>query len=336
MENQKNVETRIPGKIQKHLFIKDLKAKDEVRSSFLVKSKDLLFNKNGKPYLAMTLCDRTGEIDTRVWDEAEGLSETFHEGDIVAVGGKAQLFQNRMQLVLDHLVRVPAEETQVEDYLPKPDIDLDALYEELLEVFRGVGNPWIRTLSLALLEDPEIKTRYKVCPAAKTIHHAFIGGLLVHSLQLIKLVDAIVPLYQDIDRDVLVFGAAFHDFGKIYELEYQGKSGYTDEGRLVGHITIGVTLLDRKIQNISDFPKNLENHLKHLILSHHGKLEYGSPKRPHTIEADVLGQLDMLDSRINSIQTFMQSEKNDARWTAYHKAYDQYFYKPDSYLKKND
>lgn len=126
----------------------------------------------------------------------------------------------------------------------------------------------------------------------------------------------------------MIFGAAFHDFGKIFELNYQGKFGYTDEGRLVGHIAIGVVLIDRKIQEILQFPKELEYQLKHLILSHHGKLEHGSPKRPHTIEAELLHQLDHMDSRINSIQTFMKAENNNSRWSGYHKTYDQYYFKP--------
>lgn len=314
-------------KIKKHLFIKDLSPKDEVRTTLLVKSKDLHHNKNGKPYLSLLLSDKTGDLDTRVWEDAESLATTFQEGDIVAIGGRTHLFQNRMQLVIDHLVGVKPSEVNLEDYLKSSDQDLEAVYAGLIETFQGLQNPWIRELGLKLLQDPEIASRYKVCPAAKTIHHAFVGGLLVHSVQLIKLVDAILPLYQNINRDLLVFGAAFHDFGKIYELNYQGKVGYTDEGKLVGHITIGAILIDRKMREIPQFPQDLEWELKHMVLSHHGKLEYGSPKTPATLEADILAHLDLFDSRVNSIQTLIESDHTEGGWTSYHKAYDQYYRK---------
>jgi 3'-5' exoribonuclease len=201
------------------------------------------------------------------------------------------------------------------------------MYAQMLQIFRDLPNPWVRGLGVALLEDPEIQSRYRKCPAAKTIHHAFVGGLLCHSLQIIRLADAVLPLYKGINRDLVVFGAAFHDFGKIFELSYDGSFGYTDEGRLVGHIAIGVTLIDRKIRLMPGFPEDLEWQLKHLVLSHHGRLEYGSPKRPHTLEAQLVHHLDDMDSKINSIQTFIASENSGSRWTGHHKAYDQYYYR---------
>lgn len=319
--------------VQKYLFIKDLKPKDFIQSSFLVKRKELPLSKNGKPYLLMHLMDRTGEIDTRLWDDAERISDMFTEGDVVAIAGRVHHFQNRLQLIVSHLSPIAKAEVNIIDYLPAAPENLDSLYGDLICVFKELGNRWVRELGLCLLEDPEISERYKICPAAKTIHHAFIGGLLTHSLQVIRSVNAIFPLYPNIDRDILVFGAAFHDFGKIFELSYRnGVFTYTDEGRLVGHITIGVSLIDRKIQKMADFPKDLEWQLKHIVLSHHGHLEFGSPKRPVTLEAVILHALDDMDSKINSIQTLMESERNPLRWTGHHKAYDQYYLKPDAYL----
>lgn len=322
--------------VTKSIFIKDLKPRDTVHSLFLVKSKQTPLSKNGKPYLALQLMDRSGEIDCRVWENADELSGTVKEGDVVAIGGKVHEFQRRLQLIAEHLVPVPTGEVTLSDFIPRGPENLDELYGELTRIFEGLSNPWVRQLSLALLGDPEIAERYKVCPAAKTIHHAFVGGLLVHSLQLAKLVDAILPHYSDIDRDIVLFGAAFHDFGKIYELSYNGMFGYTDEGRLVGHIAIGVTIIDRKIREIPGFPKDLEFQLKHIVLAHHGHLEYGSPKRPHTIEAQLLHHLDDMDSKLNSIQTFMRAERNGSRWTGEHRAYQQYYYRPDSYLPRRD
>ena len=330
MEN--NQITSSGQKPNKSIYIKDLESGSELRSHFLVQSKNLMVAKNGKPYLAMTLSDRTGKLDTRVWNDANELAKTFNEGDVVAAWGKVHTFQNRLQFIGEDLVVVPEEEVDLTQFLPKADEDLDALFEELKGIFREVSNPWVSQLALSLLEDPSIAERYKICPAAKTIHHAFLGGLLVHSLQLIKLVDAILPLYEKIDRSLLVFGAAFHDFGKIFELNYQGNFGYSDEGRLVGHIAIGTCLIDRKIQGIDGFPQDLEWQVKHLVLSHHGRLEYGSPKRPATLEAQILANLDEMDSKINSIQTQMTQEGSKERWTTHHRAYDQYYYKSDAFM----
>ena len=312
---------------QKQVFIRDLKPQDLVRSSFLVKSKDLGVSRNGKPFLSLILSDRTGEIDSRVWEEAEALASLFQEGDVIAIAGKATSFQNRQQLIVQHLAPIPASEIDLADYLPRTEVDLEGLYSELLGHFEKLTNPWVRELGLRVLSNPEISSRYKICPAAKTIHHAFIGGLLSHSVQLIRILDSLLPLYENLDRNLLVFGAAFHDFGKIYELSYGSNFGYTDEGKLVGHITIGVTLIDREIQKMDGFPRELEWQLKHLILSHHGRLDYGSPKRPATIEAVVLHHIDDMDSKINSIQTLMNDPNNASRWTSYHRAYDQYYYR---------
>lgn len=312
----------------KSIFAAELKPNDVVRTSFLVKSRELAFGKNGKPYLIMLLGDKTGDIDTRVWQDAELLAESCVEGSIVYVSGKTSHYQNRLQLIVDNIAPMMPQEVSLENYLPASPDDLEQRFSRLLECFEGLSNEWVKQLGLALLRNPEIGSRYKLCPAAKTVHHAFVGGLLCHSLQLIEIAKVILPFYEDIDHDRVVFGCAFHDFGKIFELAFGKATGYTDEGKLVGHITIGVTLIDREIQKISGFPKELEWELKHLVLSHHGHLEYGSPKRPHTIEAEFVHLLDLMDSRLESIQGHLRSDRSNSRWTALHRAYDQYYFKP--------
>ncbi len=318
--------------LTKEFFVADLRPRDMVRTTFLIQNKSVLYNKNGRPYLALLLRDRTGMVDTRVWESVEEIADEIAEGDVVAVFGKAHQFQNRLQLVVDQLVKIAPENACMDDYLPATDASTTALYEELLEIFRGLDCPWTKQLGLSLLEDTSISSRYKICPAAKTIHHAYLGGLLEHSLQVIRLVDVVQAQYKNVNRNVLIFGAAFHDFGKIFELSYEGPFGYTDEGKLVGHIAIGVTIVDRKIQSIPGFPKDLEYQLKHMILSHHGRLEYGSPKVPLTIEALILHSLDDMDSKVQSVQNLMDSEKSDGRWTSLHRAYNQSYYKPQNEL----
>lgn len=312
----------------KRFFVSDLKPQDTVRSSFMVKSKGIMQAKNGQPYLALTLGDRTGCVDTRVWTkDVVELASTFREGDVIAVSGKAQWFQNRMQLVVDNLVPLEMPVT-LTDYLPKADGDSEAKYQELVSVFEGLDCPWTRRLALDLLADPEISARYPLAPAAKTIHHAYLGGLLTHSLHLIRMVNVVAPLYPRLNRNTLLFGAAFHDFGKVFELSYDGNFGYSDEGRLVGHIAIGTVLVDRAIRKIDGFPSDLEFQLKHMILSHHGKIEYGSPVKPQTLEAQLVHHLDDMDSKLNSIQELIDSERNNSSWTALHKAYGTSYFKP--------
>lgn len=320
------------GPVHKQIFVRDLRAQDVVRSTFLVKSKTLTTARNSKPYLALTLSDKSGDVDTRIWDDVDHLSKTFDSGDFVAVAGKAHQHQNRLQLTVSHLTPVPVAQVTLADYFPVSPDDREAQYAELIGRFQQAQNVWIGTLAVNLLSNPEIAEGYKLCPAAKTVHHAFIGGLLAHSLQLVRLMDVMAPFYPDLDRDLLAFGAAFHDFGKIYELSYRRNFGYTDEGQLVGHMAIAISLVDREIQKIEGFPPALEWHIKHLILSHHGRLEYGSPKRPATLEALMVSAMDDLDSKLQSVQALMATEVNASRWTSMHRAYEQVYYKPDKYV----
>ncbi|MBI4404258.1 MAG: HD domain-containing protein [Deltaproteobacteria bacterium] len=317
---------------QKLIFIKDLKAQDEVQSTFLVKSKETFMAKSGKPYLALLLMDRTGEIDARVWENAQTLTSTFQQGDIIALRGRVNSYQNKLQLVVSHLV--PSPQADLRNYLPASLQDPDLMFDELCGFLNGIKNPWIRDLSLQLLQDKALSERYKLCPAAKSVHHAYIGGLLQHSLQLVKVVDAISKIYPELDRDLLLFGAAFHDIGKTAEISSLQNFDYTDEGKLLGHISIGVTTIDQKIRVMADFPKQLELQLKHMVLSHHGQLEFGSPVRPQTLEAQVLHHLDDMDSKIDGIQTLIRGEGNQTQWTSFHKTYGQCYFRPQ--LQKQD
>lgn len=312
-------------------LIMDLESNQRVNATFLVQRKQVMQARNGKPYLTLTLSDRSGTLDTRVWSDAEQVAERFEAGAVVAVSGKTHRYQNRMQLVADDVVAVPDADPM--PFLPHGQEDLDQLLEELKAKMATLEDPWVKKLTLDLLEDPEIANRYKITPAAKTIHHAFVGGLLTHSLQLVNIAEKVLPFYPVLDRSLVLFGCAFHDFGKIFELSVADGFNYTDEGKLVGHITIAATLVDRRIQKWPDFPNSLEWQLKHLILSHHGRLEYGSPKRPATLEAQFVHSLDDMDSKMESIEGLMRSERSSNRWTGHHRAYDQYYYKPDALLQ---
>jgi 3'-5' exoribonuclease len=310
------------------IFVKDIHDRDLVTSVFLVKDKITAMAKNGKPYLTIRLMDKSGEIEGRVWDNADEVAETFDKDDFIAIRSKASVYLGKMQLIIALLKRVPDAEVNLADFLPESSRPVAEMCVELDNLLESIRNPWLRRLMALFREDELFMALYRTAPAAKGMHHVYLGGLLEHSLSVAKLIERIVPQYENLNRDLLVVGALLHDVGKVREMAFQRAFDYTDEGKLIGHITIGVEMIHEKVMLIDGFPQNLAMLLKHMILSHHGQYDFGSPKRPKTIEATVLNYLDDLDSKINGIRTHMNKElDNGARWTAYHRLYDRYYYR---------
>lgn len=309
------------------IFVSSIKDRDQVEEVFLVKEKIMAMAKNGKPYLTLRLMDKSGEVDAKVWDNVDEVGALFDKNDFIAVRAKASVYLGKMQLVISEMRRVPDEQVALADFLPETPRNIEEMTAELLALVESLTNPHIKGLLTAFFGDPQFLGLYKVAPAAKGMHHVYLGGLMEHSLAVAKLVDAINPLYPGLNRDLLVAGALLHDVGKVREMSYVRAFDYTDEGKLIGHITIGVEMIHDRIAGLPEFPRDLAMLIKHLLLSHHGQYEYGSPKRPKTLEATVLNYLDDLDSKINGIRTHMQKEIDpQARWTAYHRLYDRYFY----------
>lgn len=309
-------------------LINQIKDRDQVNAIFLVKDKILAMAKNGKPYMNLRLMDKSGEIEAKVWDNTEILDKQFDKDDFVKVRGKASVYMNKMQVVIAEIAKVPEEEVTLADFLPESPRDATAMRQELTDVVAALANPHLRGLMNAFLADAPFMGLYCQAPAAKGMHHVYLGGLLEHSLALVKLAKSIVPLYGGINEDLLTVGALLHDVGKIYEMSFERAFDYTDAGKLLGHITIGVELVDEKIRLVEGFPRELALLLKHMLLSHHGQYEYGSPKRPKTIEATILNYIDDLDSKINGIRAHIAKEAvSTSRWTAHHRLYDRYFFK---------
>ena len=309
------------------IFIKEIKDRDQVSGVFLVKEKITAMAKNGKPYMNLKLMDKTGDVDAKIWDNVDQVAQLFEKNDFLKVAAKASIYLGKMQLVISDLRRVPEEEVVLADFLPETERDIEEMAAELQSLLATLQNSWLQRLLGDIFADPQIWPLYRVAPAAKGMHHVYLGGLLEHSLAVAKLVDAVVPLYESFNRDLLIAGALLHDLGKVREMKFARAFDYSDEGKLIGHITIGVEMIHEKISQIPDFPAELAMHLKHLILSHHGQYEYGSPKRPKTLEATVLNYLDDLDSKINGIRTHINKEgEMQGNWTAYHRLYDRYFY----------
>ena len=308
--------------------VADIKDRDLVDSVFLVKDKILAMAKNGKPYLTLKLMDKSGEVDAKVWDNADEVGRLFDKNDFLAVRAKASIYLGKMQLILSDLKLVPEEGVELADFLPETDRDINLMVEELRALIASLADCDLKRLLNAFFDDPQLLAQYRVAPAAKGMHHVYLGGLLEHSLAVAKLVDAMAPLYEGLNRDLLIAGALLHDVGKVREMTYLRAFDYSDEGKLIGHITIGVEMLQERISSLPGFPAELGMLLKHMLLSHHGQYEYGSPKRPKTVEATILNYLDDLDSKINGIRTHIRKEPdNPSRWTSYHRLYDRYFFK---------
>jgi len=309
------------------LFVKDIKDRDHVSEVFLVKEKITAMAKNGKPYLTIRLMDKSGEVDAKVWDNADQVASQFEKNDFLAITAKASVYLGKMQLVVSELRRMPEDQVELADFLPETENDIREMETRLHALVATLENVWLRKLLEGFFADSRFIALYRMAPAAKGMHHVYLGGLLEHSLAVASLVDATVPLYEGLDRDLLIAGALLHDVGKVREMIYTRSFDYSDEGKLIGHITIGVEMVTERIMAIEGFPLELGMLLKHMLLSHHGQYEYGSPKRPKTVEATVLSYLDDLDSKINGIRTHIRREGEMAgNWTSYHRLYDRYYY----------
>ena len=318
-------------------FVGMIKDRDSVNAIFLVKDKIMAMAKNGKPYMNLRLMDKSGEIEAKVWDNTEVLDKQFDKDDFVTVRGKASVYMNKMQVVIAEISKVPEEQVVLADFLPESPRDAAEMRQELADTVAALTDPYLKGLMSSFLADETFMALYCQAPAAKGMHHVYLGGLLEHSLSLVKLVKSVVPLYDGINKDLLIVGALLHDVGKIYEMTFARAIDYTDAGKLLGHITIGVELVGEKIHGVAGFPRELSLLLKHMLLSHHGQYEYGSPKRPKTVEATILNYLDDLDSKINGIQTHIAKENaSTSRWTAHHRLYDRYFFKSNGMCEEQE
>ena len=312
-------------------YIVNISERDFVDSPFLVRDKVMAMAKNGKPYMTLKLVDRTGEVEGRVWDRVDEFNDLFGKDDFIRVKGKASVYLGKMQLVVQEIERLDESRVSLADFLPVSSRDTQVMTAELRQKVDSLRNPHLQGLLKAFLDDTNFLQGYCKAPAAKSMHHVYLGGLLEHSLAVADLADDICNRYPELDRDLLVAGALLHDIGKVEELRYVRTFDYTDEGKLLGHIVMGVEMIDEKLRGLENFPRPLALLLKHLLLSHHGQYEYGSPKRPKTMEAVVLNFIDDLDAKINGVRTHMEKEPDrGSAWTSYHRLYDRYFFKPQT------
>ncbi len=315
-------------------YINELEPNQTVTATFLVSHKDVRQKKSGEPYLSLTLSDRTGDLDAKMWDNAADALATFERDSFVRVKGLLQVFQNRPQLTIHKIQPVPDSEVDSSDFFPVSKRDRAEMFAELEGWIAGMSDPHLKALLQSIFSDSKTALAYRTAPAAKSVHHNWIGGLIEHVLSLCQLAKFTAAHYQGIDFDLLLAGVILHDLGKIHELSYSRSFGYTDSGQLLGHIVMGARMVDEKIAQLPDFPPRLRELLMHMILSHHGQLDFGSPKVPLFPEALLLHLLDNLDSKMECMRALIERDQMvEGVWTGYSSALERSALKKSKFLE---
>jgi len=309
-------------------YVTDLKPGDTVDSSFAVRSKSLqpFRNKLGS-YLALTLADKTGEIPARAWDEAEKLAERFEVGEVIRLRGRVDEYQGAAQIIVQRVKKLDPDEVDALDYLPSTPKDVEALLARVREAVASVRNEHLAALLRAFFDDAEFVRRFAEGPGAKSLHHAYLGGLLEHVVSVLEMCEMVCRLHPQLDRDLLVTAALLHDVGKLEELHFDTTIDYTDTGRLVGHVILTDRMVSQRLAQLPGFPVELREVLAHTLLSHHGAREWGAPIVPMTPEAITLHYLDNLDAKIWQFsQIAGQAAAAGRRWSEWQRLLERYVY----------
>ena len=314
-------------------YVRELSDGEAVDQAFLASEKQLRTNRNGNLYLQVRLSDKTGSLTSMLWNAQQRHYDCFENGDYLNVKGTAQVYNGNMQVLAKEVTKVSSSDVDEADFITLSDGAVENMLARVAELLRSMADPHLQTLAECFLIDETFMQGLRSAPAGIKNHHAYRGGLLEHVLSLMEVVTLIAPRYEDLNADKLLMGAFLHDIGKIRELTYEPDLGYSTQGQLLGHLVQGVTMLDEMIasaekQSGEDFPKDLANQLRHMIVSHHGTLEFGSPKVPMTLEAIALHHLDNLDAKLHSVKQLIADDVNtDSPWTVYHPSLGRKLYK---------
>lgn len=313
-------------------FIKELTGEQNLTSFFLVHEKEIRNTREGKSYLRLELGDRTGTVEARMWDQFDAAARDIARDDIVKVQARVEIYRSRPQLSLQQVRKARPEEVDLADYLACTREDVPRMWAELEAHAASIKNEWLRKLVTGILGDPQTAARYRKAPAAKVMHHAYLGGLLEHVVGLCGLARQIAGHYPELKLDLLLTAAILHDVGKLDELCYERAIGYTVPGQLLGHIVMEVETVAKAIDAIPGFPAPLKTVVQHLLISHHGQYEFGSPKLPMIREALVFHYMDDLDSKMAAVRAALAAESGDPQWSAYSAALGRKFLKLDEFL----
>ncbi len=319
-----------------HRFIADLQPGEQIEDqTFLIRSKDLRTTNQGSLYVHVVLTDKTGQLPARIWQATEAMFNALPEGGFINLKGRTESYKGSLQFIIGAIRTVDLATVDLGDFLPKTDRDIDEMESRLREILAGVEHPDLAALVREFLDDQELMTLFSRSAAAVIMHHACVGGLLEHTLNILEVVLKVIPLYPKLSLDLMLAGAFLHDFGKALELQSQTNIAYTDEGQLIGHIVQATMLIEKKAQAVAEktgkpFPDGIRIVLEHMVLSHHGCYEFGSPKLPAIPEAIALHHLDNLDAKVNMFLTLIESDPDaDGHWTNYQRSLETKLYKVD-------
>lgn len=303
-------------------YINTLREGETIRNVYLCKGKRSAETRNGKPYDNLILQDKTGTLDGKVWDpNSQGIAE-YEEMDFIEVYGEITSYNGNLQMNIRQIRKAEESEYAPADYMPVSEKSVDGMYEMLLSYVRQIENPYLKkAVEYYFVDDPEFIKRFQAHSAAKSVHHGFSGGLLEHTLSVVKMCEYFVNAYTIFNKDLLYAAALFHDIGKTKELSPFPENDYTDDGQLLGHIVIGVEMADEAIRSVEGFPPKLASELKHCIIAHHGELEYGSPKKPALAEALALNHADCADARFQTLKEVFK-DKNSKDWLGYNRLFE--------------
>jgi 3'-5' exoribonuclease len=313
----------------KRVFVADICKDADVKDFFLVVKKAIYSSRNNTRYANIRLKDRTGSIEARIWDRADELSAGFERNDIVYVESKARVYQGELQLNVTGIRKEARELTsdEIREFYPETASGTERLKEAFFRIVAALENGHLIRLFDEVKRRENLIDRFFLFPASVGVHHVSIGGLLEHSISVAEMGRLAAP-FTGGDRDIIVAGALLHDIGKIEEIAFTGGGfGYSDQGRLLGHITLGIVMLDGIMSAIDGFPASLSDVLKHIVLSHHGETEWGSPKKPMCIEALVVHYMDNLDAKVTGVKEHMDTAMEDEKWSQFHRLYESRFYK---------
>ncbi len=318
------------------VFVKQMKPGDLIEDEiFMVASKDLRTTSQGSLYIHAILADRTGQVLARMWQATQGVFDAMPEGGFVRVRGRTENYKGNLQFIIDAVRPVEDKDIDLSEFLPRTDKDVEQMWARVLEILRMVKNEHLLALVGEFVRDDEFVASFKRAPAAVQLHHAYLGGLLEHTLNILELALVVTPRYPDVSQDLVLVGVFLHDIGKTAELSYKTSFGYTDEGQLIGHLVQACAWIDRRAEaaaakTAKPFPPDLKAVLQHIVVAHHGTHEFGSPKLPAVPEAMLIHHLDNIDAKMNNMFRLIREDSNDqSDWTQFVRALETKIYKRD-------
>ncbi|MBW8000918.1 MAG: HD domain-containing protein [Planctomycetes bacterium] len=307
-----------------HLFINTIEAGRTIDDIYMAKDPILRSTTRGDLYIAMYLCDSSGQLNGRMWQATEAVYSSLPKPGFVHIQGRSELYQNNLQIIINNISVVDPDKVNVEDFLARTDKDTDQMFKEVQDILKTIKNAHLKALVDSFLDDADLMAKFCKAPAAVKMHHNYLGGLLEHTHNMLKVAVSILPLYPQVQSDVVLAGIFLHDLGKTEELSYDMAFSYTDSGQLIGHIAKTLVMLTKKADALAANGKEIDSHILdtmgHIILSHHGQYEFGSPKLPATPEAFMVNYIDDLDAKICQVTTVIDNEVSDSNWTPWQNA----------------